>query len=115
MSEFNTKIANIDQSAETAGKPSRKASLADVARQAGVSTATVSRVLNNPEKVAEKKPPAGGRRRQCVGLYPGWCSACARLEALGDRRSGGTHTGQRIIRLRDTEAFSAGCVSSATP
>ncbi|MDH5354255.1 MAG: LacI family DNA-binding transcriptional regulator [Gammaproteobacteria bacterium] len=32
----------------------RGASLNDVARQAKVSTATVSRVLNNPEKVAEK-------------------------------------------------------------
>ncbi|MEM7196728.1 MAG: LacI family DNA-binding transcriptional regulator [Pseudomonadota bacterium] len=48
----------------------RNVSLSDVARHAGVSTATVSRVLNNPEKVAEKSKTAVSNSIESLGYIP---------------------------------------------
>ena len=62
---------------------SKKVSLDDVAQHAGVSTATVSRVLNNPEKVTAKSQQAVNASIELLGYIP---DGAAR--ALASRHSG---------------------------
>ncbi|WP_141579678.1 LacI family DNA-binding transcriptional regulator [Actinomadura sp. WMMA1423] len=49
----------------------RKASIADVARQAGVSVGTVSNVLNHPDRVVETKRAAVEEAAASLGFRPG--------------------------------------------
>ena len=57
-------------SVRQAPSSARSVSLGDVARHAGVSTATVSRVLNNPEKVAAKSRRAVNSAIEVLGYIP---------------------------------------------
>ena len=63
--------------------PLKSVSLDDVAQHAGVSTATVSRVLNNPEKVADKSRTLVNASIDALGYIP---DGAAR--ALASRHSG---------------------------
>ncbi|MFT5217876.1 MAG: LacI family transcriptional regulator [Planctomycetota bacterium] len=76
------------------------ASLSDVARSAGVSTATVSRVLNNPEKVAEKKRLKVQAAVEQLGYIP---DGAAR--ALASRHS---HIIGAVVPTLDNAIFASG-------
>ena len=62
--------SKINRSPRQRKSTGRNASLGDVARRAGVSTATVSRTLNNPEKVAEKSRLAVTAAIDSLGYIP---------------------------------------------
>ena len=70
MGEVDNKIASGVKPGGSRARATGKSSLADVARQAGVSTATVSRVLNSPEKVAEKSRQAVKDAIERLGYIP---------------------------------------------
>ena len=78
----------------------RSVSLSDVAKHAKVSTATVSRVLNNPEKVADKKREQILAAIDELGYIP---DGAAR--ALASRR---TRTIGAVVPTLDNAIFAAG-------
>jgi LacI family transcriptional regulator len=81
----------------------KSVSLGDVAQHAGVSTATVSRVLNNPEKVAAKSRLAVNKSIEVLGYIP---DGAAR--ALASRHSGIIGA---IVPTLDNALFAAGIQS----
>ncbi len=81
----------------------RNVSLGDVARHAGVSTATVSRVLNNPEKVAAKSRMAVNASIELLGYIP---DGAARALASRHSRIIGA-----IVPTLDNALFAAGIQS----
>ena len=81
----------------------RNVSLGDVARSAGVSTATVSRVLNNPEKVAEKSRLAVTAAIDSLGYIP---DGAARALASRQSRIIGA-----VVPSLDNALFAAGIQS----
>lgn len=81
----------------------KSVSLGDVAQHAGVSTATVSRVLNNPEKVAAKSRMAVNTSIEALGYIP---DGAAR--ALASRHSGIVGA---IVPTLDNALFAAGIQS----
>lgn len=83
--------------------PAKNVSLGDVAQHAGVSTATVSRVLNNPEKVAAKSRMAVNSSIEVLGYIP---DGAAR--ALASRHSGIIGA---IVPTLDNALFAAGIQS----
>ena len=83
--------------------PAKNVSLGDVAQHAGVSTATVSRVLNNPEKVAAKSRMAVNASIDLLGYIP---DGAAR--ALASRHSGIVGA---IVPTLDNALFAAGIQS----
>ncbi|MES9935404.1 MAG: LacI family DNA-binding transcriptional regulator [Sedimenticola sp.] len=96
---------NSDSAYKKKAKRQRKSngksvSLSDVAKHANVSTATVSRVLNNPEKVAEKKRLLIQAAIDELGYIP---DGAAR--ALASRH---TRTIGAIVPTLDNAIFAAG-------
>ncbi len=91
----------------TASRPrtlaAKNVSLGDVAQHAGVSTATVSRVLNNPEKVADKSRLAVNASIELLGYIP---DGAAR--ALASRHSGIVGA---VVPTLDNALFAAGIQS----
>lgn len=81
----------------------KSVSLGDVAQHAGVSTATVSRVLNNPEKVADKSRLAVNTSIETLGYIP---DGAAR--ALASRHSGIIGA---VVPTLDNALFAAGIQS----
>jgi len=81
----------------------RNVSLGDVAQHAGVSTATVSRVLNNPEKVAAKSRVAVNTSIEALGYIP---DGAARALASRHSRIIGA-----IVPTLDNALFAAGIQS----
>ena len=81
----------------------RSVSLGDVAQHAGVSTATVSRVLNNPEKVAAKSRVAVNTSIETLGYIP---DGAARALASRHSRIVGA-----IVPTLDNALFAAGIQS----
>ena len=70
MDKIEKPQAGIGKSTRRRKSNGRNASLGDVARFAKVSTATVSRVLNNPEKVAAKSRLAVTEAIDALGYIP---------------------------------------------
>ena len=70
MNKIASTKAKIARSPRQRKSSGRNVSLGDVARSAGVSTATVSRTLNNPEKVAEKSRLAVKAAIDSLGYIP---------------------------------------------
>ena len=81
----------------------KSVSLGDVARHAGVSTATVSRVLNNPEKVAAKSRIVVNTSIEALGYIP---DGAARALASRHSRIIGA-----IVPTLDNALFAAGIQS----
>jgi LacI family transcriptional regulator len=81
----------------------KSVSLGDVALHSGVSTATVSRVINNPEKVAAKSRIAVSASIEALGYIP---DGAAR--ALASRHSGIIGA---IVPTLDNALFAAGIQS----
>ena len=81
----------------------KNVSLGDVAQHAGVSTATVSRVLNNPEKVAAKSLTAVNSSIEALGYIP---DGAARALASRHSRIIGA-----IVPTLDNALFAAGIQS----
>jgi LacI family transcriptional regulator len=85
------------------GFSAKSVSLGDVALHSGVSTATVSRVINNPEKVAAKSRIAVNASIEALGYIP---DGAAR--ALASRHSGIIGA---IVPTLDNALFAAGIQS----
>lgn len=83
--------------------PVKSISLGDVAQHAGVSTATVSRVLNNPEKVAAKSRIAVNASIEALGYIP---DGAARALASRHSRIIGA-----VVPTLDNALFAAGIQS----
>ena len=81
----------------------KSVSLDDVARHAGVSTATVSRVLNNPEKVADKSRLVVNSSIEALGYIP---DGAARALASRHSRIIGA-----VVPTLDNALFAAGIQS----
>jgi len=100
MSNKNTDSAYKKKGSRQRKSNGKPVSLSDVAKYANVSTATVSRVLNNPEKVTEK------RRRQILSVIDelGYIPDGA-ARALASRH---TRTIGAIVPTLDNAIFAAG-------
>ena len=83
--------------------PAKSVSLGDVAQHAGVSTATVSRVINNPEKVADKSRVAVNASIDALGYIP---DGAARALASRHSRIIGA-----VVPTLDNALFAAGIQS----
>ena len=81
----------------------KSVSLDDVAQHAGVSTATVSRVINNPEKVADKSRMAVNTSIEALGYIP---DGAARALASRHSRIIGA-----VVPTLDNALFAAGIQS----
>ena len=81
----------------------KSVSLDDVAQHAGVSTATVSRVINNPEKVADKSRTAVNTSIEALGYIP---DGAARALASRHSRIIGA-----VVPTLDNALFAAGIQS----
>ena len=94
---------STDDSSRQRALPAKNTSLDDVAQHAGVSTATVSRVINNPEKVATKSRIAVNTSIEELGYIP---DGAAR--ALASRRS---RIIGAVVPTLDNALFAAGIQS----
>jgi LacI family transcriptional regulator len=94
---------NSERSGRQRTFPARSVSLGDVAQHSGVSTATVSRVINNPEKVAARSRDAVNASIEKLGYIP---DGAARALASRHSRIIGA-----VVPTLDNALFAAGIQS----
>ena len=94
---------NSERSGRQRTFPARSVSLGDVAQHSGVSTATVSRVINNPEKVAARNRDAVNASIEKLGYIP---DGAARALASRHSRIIGA-----VVPTLDNALFAAGIQS----
>jgi len=94
---------NSDRSGRQRTFPARSVSLGDVAQHSGVSTATVSRVINNPEKVAARNRDVVNASIEKLGYIP---DGAARALASRHSRIIGA-----VVPTLDNALFAAGIQS----